>query len=234
MRATTTRLTAALAAFTALALLAGACSTSREITRPEPEPVTTEALVDALITEDDLTDGAQVGEDEIVDEDSEADARAFELPGDNPLEDLECLQTFEEESNAVGTSTQLLEASRQFQVGEMVVTNSVTFLPSAGGAGEQVFHDLADNCEAAVTEGFTVRTGPLDFGVLSDNALSLKLEIEPPGSAPIAEVDIVLMRQGDLIDLVVAAGPRPSNKKVLDEAVRAAIGNVVGLHNRVT
>ena len=37
-----------------VALLAGGCSTNREVTEPEPVPVTEKRLTAALLTEDDL------------------------------------------------------------------------------------------------------------------------------------------------------------------------------------
>ena len=45
------------------ALLAGGCHTDREITEPEPVPVTEERLTDALLTEDDVPAPTSLAED---------------------------------------------------------------------------------------------------------------------------------------------------------------------------
>ena len=67
-----------------------------------------------------------------------------------------------------------------------------------------------------------MRTSELDFGVLSDDTLALKFELELPTGA-IKERDLIIMREGNLVSLVRLTGPRPSNKELLDTVVRVAM-----------
>ena len=62
---------------------------------------------------------------------------------------------------------------------------------------------------------------PLDFGVLSDDTLALKVEAEL-ADGTIEERDLILMREGDLVSVVRLTGPRPSDKELLDSVVRVA------------
>ena len=74
-------------------------------------------------------------------------------------------------------------------------------------------------------EDISVRTAALDFGVLSDDTLALKFELELP-NGPIEERDLIIMREGDLVSIVRLNGPRPSDKELLDSVVRVAIGRL--------
>jgi hypothetical protein len=70
-----------------------------------------------------------------------------------------------------------------------------------------------------------VRTSELDYGVLSDDTLALKFELELPTGA-IEERDLIIMREGNLVSVVRLTGPRPSNKELLDSVVRVALGRL--------
>ena len=60
-----------------------------------------------------------------------------------------------------------------------------------------------------------------------------RFEVEPD-SGPITERDLILLRQGDLVHLIRLTGPRPSDKALLDGAVRNAIGRLGLLHDDTT
>ena len=92
---------------------------------------------------------------------------------------------------------------------------------------DRLFRDVAEDCEQVVVtaEDISMRTSELDFGVLSDDTLALKFELELPTGA-IEERDLIIMREGDLVSLVRLTGPRPSNKELLDTVVRVAIGRL--------
>lgn len=208
-----TRSIVALGLGAALALTA--CSTDRELTEPDPEPVTEERLAAALIDEGDLPEGYAAADEstplasEVVPE-HECDDRLAEL----------------EPEEAV---------SRDFSRGEVAVTHGIAWFPGQGGAVEQLFRDVAEDCRSVVVadQGLAIRTGGLDFGVLSDDTLAIRIELEPESGA-IEERDIVLMRQGDLVSVIRMTGPRPSDKALLDGAVRVAIGYLGLLHDDTT
>lgn len=207
------RQVAALALGMALALTA--CSTDREITEPEPEPVTEELLSDALITADDLPSGFT---------EAEADTTiATEIVPEHECDDR--LADLEPEE----------AVSSDFAGSGVTLSSSVAYFPGAGAAVEQVIRDIAADCGAVVVadEGLAIRTGPLDFGVLSDDSLPIRVEVEP-NSGPIEERDLVMLRQGDLVHFIRLTGPRPSDKSLLDTVVREAIGRLGRAHQLTT
>ncbi len=205
---------------TALALGAvvavGACSTDREITEPDPVPVTQKLLAANLLTEDDLPAGltAQEGDGTPI------DAEVLPEHGcDDRISDLDPKQA----------------ASRDFTGDGITLTATLAWFPGNGGAVEQAYRDVADDCEQVVAAdaGLAIRAGALDFGVLSDNTLAIRFEVEPTTGA-ITERDLIVMRQGDLVYVIRLTGPRPSDKALLDTAVRVAIGRLGLLHEDTT
>lgn len=206
----------------ALALGAGmvvalsACSTDRALTEPKPVPVTEEGLAATLLTVDDLPAGFTAAEgpgtpittDVITEHDCDDDLAKLE-----PKE----------------------SASVDFSGNGATVTSTAAWFPGQGGAVEQLFRDIAARCSQVVVaaQGLSIRSGALDFGVLSDDTLAIRFEIEP-NTGPITERDVVLMRQGDLVNIIRLSGPRPSDKALLDGAVRAAIGRLGLLYQDTT
>lgn len=205
---------AALGLGSALAL--GACRTDRELTEPKPVPVTEEGLQATLLTTDDLPAGftAQDGPGTPIDTEV-----ITEHDCDDALTELE-------PKEAVSTD---------FTGNGVELTDTAAWFPGQGGAVEQVYRDVAERCRQVVVadQGVAIRTGGLDFGVLSDNTLAIRFEIEPNTGA-ITERDIILMRQGDLIHVIRLSGPRPSDKALLDTAVRATIGRLGLLYEDTT
>lgn len=198
-----------------MALALTACSTDREITTPEPEPVTEEVLTDALITVDDLPSGwAEADGDTTI---------ATELVPEHECDDR--LGELEPEE----------AVSADFAGSGVTLSSSVAWFPGAGGAVEQLIRDIAADCSSVVVadEGLAIRTGALDFGVLSDDSLPIRVEVEP-NSGPIEERDLVVLRQGDLVHFIRLTGPRPSNKSLLDTVVRDAIGRLGRAHQLTT
>ncbi len=189
------------------ALLAGACRTDREVTRPDPEPVTEERAAEALLTIEDLpdtftaVDGGTPIDTDLVPEHECDDAIAQLEPEESATADF------------TGPAGQL--------------TSTVAWFPGGGGAVDQLYREVAAECaEVVVTDAnLSLRTRGLDFGVLSDDTLALQVEVQP-ASGPIEERDLIIMREGDLISLVRLNGPRPSDKELLDAVVRVAIGRL--------
>ena len=107
------------------------------------------------------------------------------------------------------------------------LTSTVAWFPDAGGAVDSLYRDVAEDCEEVVvpSDEISMRTTELDFGVLSDDTLALKFELELPSGA-IEERDLIIMREGNLVSLVRLTGPRPSNKELLDAVVRVALGRL--------
>lgn len=209
-----TRSILALGVGAALALTA--CSTDRELTEPEPEPVTEERLTAALIEAGDLPEG-------YVEVDGAGTSIATEVIPEHECDDR--LAELEPEE----------AVSRDFTGTDATVSHAVAWFPGQGGAVEQLFRDIAADCANVVIaeQGLAIRTGGLDFGVLSDNTLPIRIEVEPDTGA-ITERDIVLMRQGDLVSVIKLTGPRPSDKALLDGAARVAIGYLGLLHDDTT
>ncbi len=199
----------------AAALVVGSCSTDREITKPPPEPVTAQNLQATLLTTADLPSGfteeegagTPIGTEIIPEHDC-----------DDPLKDLK----------------PKLAASRDFSGNGVELTDIAAWFPGQGQAAEQAYRDMASACAAVVVpkDGLAIRTGGLDFGVLSKRTLAIRIEVEPK-TGPILERDLIVMRQGDLMHVIRLTGPRPSDKLLLDTAVRATIGRLGLLYNDV-
>lgn len=208
-----TRSTVALGLGAVLALTA--CSTDRELTRPEPEPVTEERLTAALIDEGDLPAGYVAA--------AEGTPFASEVVPEHECDDR--LGELEPEESV----------SRDFSRDDVFVTHTLAWFPGQGGAVEQLFREVASACSSVVVtdQGLAIRTGGLDFGVLSDDTLAIRIEVEPETGA-IEERDVILMRQGDLVSVIRMTGPRPSDKALLDGAVRVALGYLGLLHDDTT
>ncbi len=196
------------------AMVMSSCGTDRELTEPEPEPVTAERLVDAALTGADLPDGFT---------EAAGTPLATDVVDEHPCDDRLLELTPE------------LEHSITFTGPDSTLTGSVAFVPGGGDAVNQLMFDIAEDCSKVVVPeaGLAVRTGPLDFGVLSDDTTSVRFELEPSSGA-ITERDLVLVRAGDLVHLIRLDGPRPSDKSLLDQVVRVAIDRLAALHDATT
>lgn len=196
------------------AMVLASCGTDRELTEPEPEPVTVERLAEAALTPADLPDG-------------------FTQAAGSPL----ATEVVTEHScdDALVDLAPKLEHTVAFTDGTSTLSAAVAFLPGNGGAVTQTLVDVAEDCSQVVVAdaGLAVRTGALDFGVLTDDTTSVRFEIEPATGA-ITERDLVLVRAGDLVHLIRLDGPRPSDKSLLDQVVRVAIDRLSGLHDATT
>ena len=199
---------------TALAL--SACRTDRELTEPDPIPVTEKLLVGAQLTTDDLPAGftAKDGPGTAINDDI--------VPEHNCDDDLKKLEP-------------KLSASTDFTGNGVAFTDTMTYFPGQGGAVEQLYRDIASRCASVVVadKGIAIRTTGLDFGVLSDDTLAIRVEVEPDTGA-ITERDVIVMRRGDLLHVIRLTGPRPSDKGLLDGAVRIAIGRLGLLYDDTT
>ena len=191
----------ALCAFVALA----GC-TDREVTRPEPVPVTQSRLERATVTFDDLGDPYQRAEPQ-----GGIGVSLVEHPCDDLLEDL----------------TPRQEAASAASDGEHLLESVVAWFPGQGAAVPDEFRKAADECAEVSESGAknAVRSSLLDFGALSDDSLAISFEREPTGG-PITEDAVVIMRRGDLLSVLRLSGPRPVSRETLDEAARIAIGRL--------
>lgn len=208
------RLIAALGVGSALVL--GACSTDRELTEPKPVPVTEERLQGTLLTTDDLPEGftAKPGQGTPI--------------GTEVLTEHEC-------DDALADLDPKLEVSTDFTGNGTELVDMTAWFPGQGAEVEQIFRNVAASCAAVVATdaGVSVRAGGLDFGVLSDDTVAIRFEVEPRTGA-ITERDLILRREGDLVHVTRLTGPRPSDKALLDTAVRATIGRLGLLHQDTT
>lgn len=189
-------------------LVLGACRTDRELTVPEPIPVTETNLEATLLTTADLPA-------EFAAEDGPGSPINTEIVPehdcDDALTDLKPKQS----------------VSRDFSAKGVQLTDTAAWFPGQGAAAEQLYRDVASRCSQVVVadKGLAVRSGALDFGVLSDDTLAIRFEIEPTTGA-ITERDLIVRRQGDLLHVIRLTGPRPSDKTLLDAAVRITIGRL--------
>jgi hypothetical protein len=199
----------------AAALLAGACSTDREITTPEPKPVTDARLTDALITIDDLPD-------------TFAEASPGTPISDEVIPEHEC-------DDALADLEPKMEATSDFTGSGTRLTSTVAWFPGDGAAVGQLYRDVADDCAAVVVtdKGVSLITSALDFGVLSDDTFPLKFELEL-ADGTIEERDLIVMREGDLVSIIRLTGPRPSDKVLLDRVVRTEIGRLAFLSDETS
>jgi hypothetical protein len=199
----------------ACGLLLGACSTDRELTEPEPVAVTEERLAATLLTAQDLPAGFAADDD--------GTPISTEILPEHDCDD------------AIGELEPEEAASRDFTGNGLELADTAAWFPGQGGAVEQLFRDVAARCSQLVIAeaGLAVRSGALDFGVLSDDVLAIRFEIEPDTGA-ITERDVIVMRQGDLLHVIRLNGPRPSDKVLLDAAVRPTLGRLGLLHQDTT
>jgi hypothetical protein len=190
-----------------LGLLAAGCNTDREVTEPEPVPITDKRLTAALITENDVPDSFTAA--------AEGTPISTEITPEHECDDA--IKELEPQE----------AVSADFVSGTAVLTNTIAWFPGGGGNVETAFRDVAEDCAAVVVadEGLSLRTSALDFGVLSDDTLALKTEAEL-ADGTIEERDVILMREGDLVSVVRLTGPRPSDKELLDSVTRVALGNL--------
>lgn len=198
-----------------MALLASGCRTDREVTEPEPAPVTQERLAAALITEDDVPDSYTAAP-----EGTSIDTELIpEHECDDALKDLEPEEV----------------ATADFTTSTTLLTNTIAWFPGGGGNVDTLIRDVAEDCAAVVVadQDLALRTSALDFGVLSNDTLALKVEAEL-ANGTIEERDLILIREGDLVSIVRLTGPRPSDKELLDSVVRVAIGNLGQLADDTT
>jgi len=191
----------------AVAVFAGGCSTDRELTKPKPLPVTQARVSAALITADDLPDTFTAADPgtpinaEVIDQHKCDDA----------ITDLD--PKVEATADFTGSGTRL--------------THTVAWFPGGGAAVERLYRKVAEDCAAVVVadQGLSLITSSLDFGVLSNDTIPLKFDLER-ADGTIEERDLIIRRQGDLVSVVRLIGPRPSDKVILDRVVRTAIGRL--------
>lgn len=194
------------------ALSLTACRTDRKLTKPAPVPVTEQRLQATLLTTADLPAGFTTKE-------GSGSPISTEIVPEHQCDD------------ALKTLKPKMAVSTDLTGNGQAITDVAAWFPGQGAAVEKVYRDIGASCSAIVVpaEGLTVRAGSLDFGVLSDNALGIRIEVEPK-SGPITERDLIVLRQGDLVHVIRLVGPRPSDKALLDAAVRATIGRLGLLH----
>ena len=193
-----------------VALLASGCNTDREVTRPDPEPVTQERLADALLTDADVPPPyvpAEAGTEPLGPE------VVSEHECDDDLGELDPEETATVTFTGAGLDTTL--------------TNTISYYPGAGESVTNVYGDLGADCRQVVVDeaGLSFTTSPLDFGVLSDDTLPWVFTIEHDDGT-IEERNLIVMRSGDLVSTIQLNGPRPTDNAALDAVVRVAIGNL--------
>jgi len=200
----------------AFGLILGACRSDRKLTEPDPVPVTEKNLQATLLTAEDLPSGftAKEGEGTPI--------------GTEILKEHACDDVLEQLKPKLAVST-------DFTGNGVQLTDITAWFPGQGRAAEQVYRDVNEKCHQAVAAdaGVSIRTGDLKFGVLSDNTYAIRIEVEPK-TGPILERDLIVMRQGDLLHVIRLTGLRPSDKVLLDAAVRATIGRLGLLSDDVT
>jgi hypothetical protein len=198
------------------ALVLGACRTDRELTEPKPVPVTEKNLQATLLTVADLPAGFTASE-------GAGPPISTEL-----LTEHQCDDALKDLNPKEGVST-------DFTGNGVTLTDTAAWFPGQGAAVEQLYRDVASRCSQVVVadKSVAIRALALDFGVLSDNTFAVRYELEPTSGA-ITERDLILMRQGDLVHVVRLVGPRPSDKGLLDSAVRTAIGRLGLLYDDTT
>lgn len=190
------------------ALVLGSCRSDRELTKPKPVPVTEKNLQATLLTTADLPGGftAKAGPGSPI---------STEIVPEHACDD------------ALKKLAPKKAVSTDFSGNGAELTDVAAWFPGQGPAVEQLYRDVAGACAQIVVadKGLAIRTGGLNFGVLSDNTLAIRIEVEPKTGA-ITERDLIVMRQGDLVHVIRLVGPRPSDKVLLDAAVRATIGRL--------
>ena len=190
-------------------LLAAGCRTDREITRPDPEPVTTELLTESLLTQDDVPSSYE------LDEGAEAPSAEI-MPEHECDDDLAALEP-QETASATFTGRGL----------DTTLSNTISYYPGDGGAVGAIYNDLIASCDQVVMddEGLSFTASPLDFGVLSDDTLPVVFTLQYDDGT-IEERNVIVIRAGDLVSTIRLDGPRPSDLVLLDTVTRTAIGNL--------
>ncbi len=108
--------------------------------------------------------------------------------------------------------------------GTVTIVQSVERVPGGGAALPGIFDTFKFECRLVRMPDGQVTIGPLRFGALTDNTQSAQVLIDRGGA--IRETDIVVAYQGDLVSTIVMSGERPTDKGVLDEIVREAVGKL--------
>jgi hypothetical protein len=193
----------------AAGLLVLAACTDREVTEPEPEPVTQDRVDAAVLTADDLPNASDAGPGPGV---------ATELLPDVPCDDF--LTELDPE----------LEASRTLRSAGVEVSSTVAWFPEAGASAANRILEVRSECRRAADRrtGRQVRADPLRFGALTNRVGSIKLEIEPT-AGPITEIAVIVAREGDLLHVLRVTGERPVSRDLLDTATREAIAKLSAL-----
>jgi hypothetical protein len=200
--------TGTVATLVALAVLvAGGCRTDREITRPDPVPITDERLAEALLTDAEIPTAFSVAED--------AEALGFDIVPEHDCDQR--VADLDPERSATAT----------FTSADATLENTIAWYPGQGAAAADAYVDLLDDCEQVVVadEGLSFTARTLDFGVLSDDTLPIVFVLEQ-GDDAIEERNVIVMRAGDLVSTIRLDGPRPTSLETLDSVVRVAIGKL--------
>ena len=189
-------------------LVAGGCQTDREITRPDPVPITDERLTEALLTDDDVPGPFTLAED--------AEPLGFEIVPEHECDDPVAGLSPERSATATFTSA------------DATLENTVAWYPGQGGAAADAYAELLDDCQQVVVgdEGVSFTAQRLDYGVLSDDTLPIVFVLEQGEGAAIEERNVIVMQAGDLVSTIRLDGPRPSSLETLDAVVRVAIGKL--------
>lgn len=200
--------TGTVAILVALAVLvAGGCRTDREITRPDPVPITDERLTEALLTDAEIPSAFSVAED--------GEPLGFEIVPEHDCDQR--VADLDPERSATAT----------FTSADATLENTIAWYPGQGAAAGDAYVDLLEDCEQVVVadEGLAFTARSLDFGVLSDDTLPIVFVLEK-GDDAIEERNVIVMRAGDLVSTIRLNGPRPTSLETLDSVVRVAIGKL--------
>jgi hypothetical protein len=106
----------------------------------------------------------------------------------------------------------------------VTVAQSVARIPGGGAALPSTFNTFKFECRLVRMPDGQVTVGELSFGSLTDDTQSAMVLIDRGGA--IRETDVVLVYQGDLVSTVVVSGERPTDKGLLDNVVREAVGRL--------
>ena len=190
-------------------LVASGCQTDREITRPDPEPVTADRLEGALITEDDVPSPYELAE-------------SAEPLGPEVVPEHEC----DDELSALSPAESAAVTFTGAGLGT-TLTNTVSHFPDGSGQAASVYNSIISKCRQVVVDdaGLSFTTKPLDFGVLSNDTLPLVVTLESADGS-IEERNVIVIVADDLVSTIRLNGPRPTDLNVLDQVTRVAIGNL--------
>ena len=188
-------------------LVVGGCRTDREITRPDPVPITEERLAEALLTDDEVPTAFSLAED--------ADPLGFEIVPEHDCDQR--VADLDAEHSATVT----------FTSADATLENTVAWFPGQGPAAADAYIDLLEDCQQVVVagEGLSFTAQSLNFGVLSDDTFPIVFVLEQ-GEDAIEERNVIVMRAGDLVSTIRLNGPRPTSLETLDSVVRVAIGKL--------